>query len=85
MRITIEYDNGRTKVLENVASFRIFTKSDLTDFINNYNDYHDEKIEGADVDRAREYLADRLSPDYYSLSEFADYELEDFMEDKEES
>ena len=85
MRITIEHDDGRTEVRENVACFGIFSESDITGFINSYNDYHDEKIEGDDVDLATDRILDLLTPDYYSLSEWMDYELEDFMEDKEES
>jgi len=79
MRITIEHDDGRVEVRENVACFTAYTETDMNDFIESYNDYHNEKIEGDDVDRVKERMTELLVPDSYSLCEWMDYELEEFM------
>lgn len=79
MRITIEHDDGRVEVREEVASYAIFTEEDLRNYIDNYNDYHNEKIKEDDVELVRERMIELLSPDYYSRCEWMDYELEEFM------
>ena len=70
MRITIEHDDGRIEVRENVMSIHTFSDEEFDELIREYNECHME---------IRYEIADEMDPDYYTVSEWMMDIIEDLV------
>lgn len=78
MRITIEHDDGRVEVRENVMSIHTFSDEEFDELIREYNECHMEIPEDF-IDEIRYEIADEMDPDYYTVSEWMMDIIEDLV------
>jgi len=70
MKITIEHDDGRIEVRENIFSVHTFSEVEFRCLIEYFNYADGDPLTPEEVEKLRPYIKEDLDPGFYSVMEW---------------